>query len=93
MKGVLKMERLKNFFCAVGIVGIFILSGLLNNYSMGGYVESVENGVVIFVDETGDAWEYESNEFEVGERVKITFCDFETISRTDDAIVGVKKVR
>lgn len=90
MKGVNKM---KNFFASLVFIGIIFLAGLLNNYSMSGYVASAEDGVITLVDEMGEAWEYETDDFEVGDNVKIIWCDFETMSRTDDAIVKIKKVR
>lgn len=84
---------MKNFFTGLVFIGIIFLAGLLNNYSMSGYVASAEDGVITLVDEMGEAWEYETDDFEVGDNVKITWYDFETISRTDDAIVKIKKVR
>ena len=84
---------MKNFFTGLVFIGIIFFAGLLNNYSMSGYVASAEDGVITLVDEMGEAWEYETDDFEVGDNVKITWYDFETISRTDDAIVKIKKVR
>ena len=65
---------------------LMVVMGQLNTYEMEGTFTRYNE----ITDTTGNIWEYNTNEFRVGDTVTITFNDRGTTNRTDDIIKGVR---
>ena len=78
---------MKKIVVAILIVTIFMVAmGKINTYEMQGTITNRDE----ITDKAGHRWEYDTNDFRVGETVTITFHDRGTTNRTDDIIKGVK---
>lgn len=86
------MRKIKEFFVgAMVMVGFFGIMGLAGNlettYNMD--AEVIQEGVLL--DARGDIWDFEDDNFKVGDKVKVTFFDNYTINKiSDDEIVKIK---
>ena len=86
------MRKIKEFFVgAMVMVCFFALMGLAGNlettYNMD--AEVIQEGVLL--DARGDIWDFEDDNFKVGDKVKVTFFDNYTINKiSDDEIVKMK---
>ena len=93
---MLKKEMLKRLGCLVVMIVVFgLVVAIDNNYTRECRVDSVENGVVTFVDTCGYKWEWELEEgetFQVNEEVKLLMNKNVTDNNiTDDYIQRVVK--
>lgn len=86
------MRKIKELFVgAMVMVGFFGIMGLAGNlettYNMD--AEVIQEGVLL--DARGDIWDFEDDNFKVGDKVKVTFFDNYTINKiSDDEIVKIK---
>ena len=86
------MRKIKELLVgAMVIVGFFGIMGWAGNlettYNMDG--EVIQEGVLL--DARGDIWDFEDDNFKVGDKVKVTFFDNYTINKiSDDEIVKMK---
>lgn len=86
------MRKIKELFVGtMVIVGFFGIMGWAGNlettYNMDG--EVIQEGVLL--DARGDIWDFEDDNFKVGDKVKVTFFDNYTINKiSDDEIVKMK---
>lgn len=64
-----------------------------SRYSVEGSVVEKRGNVILLIDETGEAWEFEEEEesFNVNEEVTIQFDNNHTLTRYDDEIKRIKK--
>ena len=86
------MRKIKEFFVsAMVMVGFFGIMGWAGNlettYNMD--AEVIQEGVLL--DARGDIWDFEDDNFKVGDKVKVTFFNNYTINKiSDDEIVKMK---
>lgn len=86
------MRKIKEFFVgAMVMVGFFSIMGWAGNlettYNMD--AEVIQEGVLL--DARGDIWDFEDDNFKVGDKVKVTFFNNYTINKiSDDEIVKMK---
>lgn len=86
------MRKIKELFVgAMVMVGFFGIMGWAGNlettYNMD--AEVIQEGVLL--DARGDIWDFEDDNFKVGDKVKVTFFDNYTINKiSDDEIVKIK---
>lgn len=86
------MRKIKEFFVgAMVMVGFFGIMGWAGNlettYNMD--AEIIQEGVLL--DARGDIWDFEDDNFKVGDKVKVTFFNNYTINKiSDDEIVKMK---
>ena len=86
------MRKIKELFVgAMVMVGFFGIMGWAGNlettYNMD--AEVIQEGVLL--DARGDIWDFEDDNFKVGDKVKVTFFDNYTINKiSDDEIVKMK---
>lgn len=86
------MRKIKEFFVgAMVMVGFFGIMGWAGNlettYNMD--AEVIQEGVLL--DTRGDIWDFEDDNFKVGDKVKVTFFNNYTINKiSDDEIVKMK---
>lgn len=78
---------------AIVILG-FIYDKTVNYYSMNGVVYEYEKGAFVILDNTDNLWEIDyTNQFKIGDKVKITFYTNGTDNeRIDDKITSVIKI-
>ena len=87
-------EKVK--YVIIMIVVFIIIPGIAGSlevsYTEQGEIINKENDVITILDMTGNIWEYETEkDFEIGDKVKVTFNDNETIKKEDDIIIKIKK--
>lgn len=87
-------EKVK--YVIIMIVVFIIIPGIAGSlevsYTEQGEIINKENDVITILDMTGNLWEYETEkDFEIGDKVKVTFNDNETIKKEDDMIIKIKK--
>lgn len=86
------MRKIKELFLgAMVMVGFFGIMGWAGNlettYNMD--AEVIQEGVLL--DARGDIWDFEDDNFKVGDKVKVTFFNNYTINKiSDDEIVKMK---
>lgn len=86
------MRKIKEFFVdAMVMVGFFGIMGWAGNlettYNMD--AEVIQEGVLL--DTRGDIWDFEDDNFKIGDKVKVTFFNNYTINKiSDDEIVKMK---
>lgn len=86
------MRKIKELFVGVMVmVGFFGIMGWAGNlettYNMD--AEIIQEGVLL--DARGDIWDFEDDNFKVGDKVKVTFFNNYTINKiSDDEIVKMK---
>jgi hypothetical protein len=86
------MRKIKELFVgAMVMVGFFGIMGWAGNlettYNMD--AEIIQEGVLL--DARGDIWDFEDDNFKVGDKVKVTFFNNYTINKiSDDEIVKMK---
>ena len=86
------MRKIKEFFVgAMVMVSFFGIMGWAGNlettYNMD--AEVIQEGVLL--DSRGDIWDFEDDNFKVGDKVKVTFFNNYTINKiSDDEIVKMK---
>lgn len=86
------MRKIKEFFVgAMVMVGFFGIMGWAGNlettYNMD--AEVIQEGVLL--DARGDIWDFEDDNFKIGDKVKVTFFNNYTINKiSDDEIVKMK---
>lgn len=86
------MRKIKELFMgAMVMVGFFGIMGWAGNlettYNMD--AEVIQEGVLL--DARGDIWDFEDDNFKVGDKVKVTFFNNYTINKiSDDEIVKMK---
>ena len=85
------------FALCLVVVGILFASYLDSTRTINAEVAYIHNGVITFVDTTGEKWEYEEDEKTAdifkGDEVKLTFnmmCTTHFIY--DDEIINIKKI-
>lgn len=85
------MNRIKAIMLLIILIGAYIVVDKVgNNYTVNGTVtEATETGCLI-VDENGESWYWEGEDFSAGDNVKMTMHTLETQTIYDDAIVKVK---
>lgn len=69
----------------LGVV-LLIMATPNNTYKMQGTITNRNE----IIDEAGHIWEYDTDDFRVGDVVTITFHDRGTTNRTDDIIKNIK---
>lgn len=72
-------------FILIGIVLVMVI-GNLNTYQMQGTITNRNE----ITDQAGHIWEYDTDDFGVGDAVTVTFHDRGTTNRTDDVIKKIK---
>lgn len=86
------MRKIKELFVgAMVMVGFFGIMGWAGNlettYNMD--AEVIQEGVLL--DARGDIWDFEDDNFKIGDKVKVTFFNNYTINKiSDDEIVKMK---
>lgn len=80
---------MKNSMCVFAVlVGMYLGFLVINNqYVKQCVVVDVDNEVVTVQTEQGDYFEFFGDGFEIGDNVKVTFNDNETIGINDDFII------
>ena len=84
---------MKNFICVMSVLAGMYLGFLVVNgqYVKDCVVVDVDNNVVTIQTAQGDYFEFFGDGFSVGDDVKVTFHDNETIGITDDFIIDCEK--
>lgn len=79
-------------FCFLIIPGI---AGMLESrYNYNGIITKVNGAEVFIEDVTGNVWEIESENYQVGDKVRVTFDTKHTDNtRQDDIIIKVIKIK
>ena len=89
------MRKIKEMFIgAIVMVGFFAIMGWAGNFETTYNMDAVviEDGVIL--DSRGDIWDFEDDNFKVGDKVKVTFFDNYTINKiSDDEIVKMKLIK
>jgi hypothetical protein len=86
------MRKIKELFVGVMVMvsffGVMCWAGNLETtYNMD--AEIIQEGVLL--DARGDIWDFEDDNFKVGDKVKVTFFNNYTINKiSDDEIVKIK---
>lgn len=89
------MRKIKEMLMGVVVmVGFFAIIGWAGNlettYNMD--AEVIQEGVLL--DARGDIWDFEDDNFKVGDKVKVTFFNNYTINKiSDDEIVKMKLIK
>ena len=89
------MRKIKEMLMGVVVmVGFFAIMGWAGNfettYNMD--AEVIQEGVLL--DARGDIWDFEDDNFKVGDKVKVTFFNNYTINKiSDDEIVKMKLIK
>ena len=80
---------MKNYLCVIAVlVGMFLGFLAVNGqYVKECVVVNVDNDIVTIQTEQGDYFEFFGDGFVVGDNVKVTFHDNETIGINDDFII------
>lgn len=90
------MNIWKSIIAGIGIVLAIFIVGLVgrweSTYERTALVESVNDGIVTFEDSSGNLWNYESNEYVLGENVILVLRNAETSRVQDDVILEVKLI-
>lgn len=86
----------KTIIAGIGVVLAILLIGILgkweSSYKRNACVQSVNDGIVTFKDNSGNLWACESEEFQVGEDVILVLHDCGTANAEDDAIMEIQLV-
>ena len=93
-----KLKKIKVGFEIIASIVIFIILFLLNyyetTYTRKAEVGYVSNEVVRAIDESGYIWEFEDDNFKVGDHVILTMDNYCTDNIiTDDVIKRVDKIK
>lgn len=88
------MNKWKCIVAGIGVILAVFIIGLLgkweSSYEHYAFVESINDGVTTFTDSSGNLWNYESEEFAIGEHVILTLRDTGTSLIQDDVITGIR---
>ena len=87
---------IKGMMIVVAFVFVLCVCDRIDSrYSVKGSVVEKSGNVILLIDETGEAWEFEEEEekesFNVNEEVTIQFDNNHTLTRYDDEIKRIKK--
>lgn len=79
--------------CIVFMTSISIASYIENNYTMSAEVVEINSDFVTLEDTTGNLWEVEAADLNLGDKVTAVFDKNNTENRTDDKITNIKLIK
>lgn len=85
---------IKGFAIAlIGIITLSCVSLIETTYTMKAHVIDVKGTKVLAIDDTGEPWEFYTDEISVNDNIKLIFDDNHTNNRRDDVIKNYKIIK